>query len=369
MAAAWAACLIPLLSVRVVSRGRNASLPPSIESIAVKSLWAILTFAAVASCGCAAGRVPSVNQSQTPATFADEEPQIERGRPRRFVDGVGWVFGIPEKIALWDRRASNHQVSGETEEKLAEYLAANGMESTKVRINQYDPGGEWRRLVDNKSVGAGWRYTFGAVRTLGYTLLPGRVFSGLAGGDSYNPYTDSIYVYSDIPALAVEQGAHAKNVRWRERPGTYASVYSLPLLALLPEQAAKSEVYEYTSLNGSHAEQVAARDALYPQFGSEIGGQATYLVPGSGVLLSLAGAGVGHVVNAASPSPAVGVEPFAQAAAKFQQPTELAEASSVTAWPSDAPAGVTAAESARAPSDEVQQAAAIESSIDATILR
>ena len=44
-----------------------------------------------------------------------------------------------------------------------------------------------------------------------------------------------------------------------------------------------------------------ARDALYPQFGSEIGGQATYLVPGSSLVFSLAGAGVGHVVNATSP--------------------------------------------------------------------
>jgi hypothetical protein len=322
--------------------------------------------------GCAAARVPRMNQSTATANPVDweAESQVERGRPHKLVDGVGWVFGIPEKIALWDRRASNHDVSAETEEKLSEYLAANGMESTKVRINQYDPGGEWRRLVDNKDVGAGWRYTFGALRTLGYTILPGRIFSGFVGGDSYNPYTDSIYVYSDIPAIAVEQGAQAKNVRWREHPGTYASIYSLPVLSLFPGKAAKSEVYDYVALNGTYEEQVAARDALYPKYGSEIGGQSTYLLPGSGLVLTMAGAGVGHLVNAVTPAPAIGAEPFAQAAAKFHQPTELADAPKVTDWPGEAPAGIPAElPSPTTPFEEVRQAAAEESSVDATILR
>lgn len=337
----------------------------------MKPTLAVSLFVSALSLGCAAGRVPRFDQSNgnASAVSLNGEPQIEHGRPHRFIDGVGWVFGIPEKIALWDRRASNHDVSPETEQKLSEYMAANGMESTKVRINQYDPGGEWRRLVDNKSVGAGWRYTVGALRTLGYTILPGRVFSGFVGGDSYNPYTDSIYVYSDIPAVAVEQGAQAKNVRWREHPGTYASIYSLPVLTLFPGKAAKSEVYEHVALNGTYDEQVATRDALYPKYGMEIGGQTAYLVPGSSIVFSLAGAGVGHVVDAVTPAPAVGAEPFAQAAAKFQQPTELAEAPNVTTWPSEAPEGVPASPPAVEPPAEIRQAAAVDSSVDATILR
>ena len=337
----------------------------------MKPTLAVSVFVSALSFGCAAGRVPRFDQSN--GTYAaaslNGEPQIEHGRPHKFIDGVGWVFGIPEKIALWDRRASNHDVSPETEQKLTEYMAANGMESTKVRINQYDPGGEWRRLVDNKSVGAGWRYTFGALRTLGYTILPGRVFSGFVGGDSYNPYTDSIYVYSDIPAVAVEQGAQAKNVHWREHPGTYASIYSLPVLSLFPGKAAKSEVYEYVALNGTYDEQLAVRDSLYPKYGMEIGGQTAYLVPGSSMVFSLAGAGVGHVVDAVTPPPAVGVEPFAQAAAKFQLPTEFSQASNVTTWPSAVPEGVSATTPAAEPQAEIRQAAAEESSVDATILR
>ena len=39
------------------------------------------------------------------------ETQIERGQSRRFIDGVGWVAGIPDKILLWNRRIENHNVS------------------------------------------------------------------------------------------------------------------------------------------------------------------------------------------------------------------------------------------------------------------
>ncbi|WP_428304467.1 hypothetical protein [Lacipirellula sp.] len=335
----------------------------------MKSRAAVLLLALSIASGCAAHRVPTFDQSPANGVShpLDDSPQIERGDAHPVVDGVGWVLGVPEKIALWDRRASNHQVSADTELKLSEYMAANGMGSTKVRINQYAPGDEWRRLAANKSVGAGWRYTFGAVRTLGYTILPGRVFSGLVGGDSYNPYTDSIYVYSDIPALAVEQGAHAKNVRWRDNPGTYASIYSLPILTLYPERAAKEEVYAHVAQNGTYDEQVAARDALYPQFGSEIGGQTAMFVPGSTIVFSLAGAGVGHAVNAMSPAPEVGMEPFAQAAAKYEQSTELADAPEKTTWPSDFAEGVAPP---AAQSGEVRQANAVEApSSDATILR
>ncbi len=254
----------------------------------VRSL-VVLGMGAVTAVGCARTGV----KQPAAATLAAAEPQVERGRPNRFVDGVGWVLGIPEKVILWDRRAENHDVSAETEQKLAEYLAVNGMTSTKVRVNQYDPGGEWRRLAANKQVGAGWRYTVGALRTLGYTVLPGR----LIGNDGYNPYTDTVSIYSDIPALAMEQGGHAKNVKRRELPGTYAAFTSLPIVALFPEKAAKDDALAYIAWEGTPAEHVAAVKTLYPQYGSEIGGQAGVLVPGAQPLLALAGAGVGHVAG------------------------------------------------------------------------
>jgi hypothetical protein len=217
-------------------------------------------------------------------------PQFEHGQPRKVVDAVGWVFGIPKKIILWDRRAVNHHVSAQTEQDLARYLEANGLTSTKVRINEYDPIGEWQRLRANKEVGAGWRYTVGAFGTLTYTVLPGRLF----GSDGYNPYTDSVYIYSDIPCIAQEQAGYAKLVHARPHPGTYAALTSLPVVQLWPEKKSKNDVLDYTLTYGTPAQQQEAKRVLYAEFGAEVGGQ-TSLVLGSNLPLTLAGAGIGHV--------------------------------------------------------------------------
>ncbi len=84
--------------------------------------------------------------------IADNEPQFERGRKRPLIDGFGWGWGIPSKIMLWDRRAENHRISDETEMIMADYLAANELSEVKVRLNQYRPLDDWRRLV-KKQIG------------------------------------------------------------------------------------------------------------------------------------------------------------------------------------------------------------------------
>ena len=48
--------------------------------------------------------------------------QIERGKPRPVIDGIGWVVGIPSKIILWDRRVDNHNISPETEAAVTQYV-------------------------------------------------------------------------------------------------------------------------------------------------------------------------------------------------------------------------------------------------------
>lgn len=219
-----------------------------------------------------------------------DNPQFEHGKPRKIIDAAGWVFGIPRKIILWDRRAVNHNVSPETEHRLGEYLYANGLVTTKVRVNQYDPVGEWQRLRANKEVGAGWRYTIGAFGALTYTLLPGRVF----GKDRYNPYTDSIYVYSDIPCIAQEQASLAKLVQARSHPGTYATLTYLPIVQLWPKKQTKDDVLDYTLAWGTPADHCEATRIFYAEYGAEVGGQASLFV-GSNLPLTLAGAGIGHV--------------------------------------------------------------------------
>lgn len=218
---------------------------------------------------------------------------VEHGEPSKLIDGVGWVLGIPSKLLLLDKRADNHNVSPETVEQTYDFLAERELDGVMVRVNQYDPVGEWKRLLDNDRVGLPWRATFGAVYTLGYTLIPGR----LVGGDWYNPFTDTVNVYSDVPALAMEQAALADDTRKKSHPGFYSAVRVLPLVGIVHEARAKQAVYQHVDENGTTAERAEARRVLSPQMGRELGGQAAIFVPQGDALLSLGGAAVGHVVG------------------------------------------------------------------------
>ena len=113
------------------------------------------------------------------------------------------------------------------------------------------------------------------IGALGYTLFPGRLF----GTDGYNPYTDSIYVYSDIPCLGQEQAAYAKLIRAHAHPGTYVALTSLPLVRLWPMKQAKDDVLDYSLAQGTLDEQHEAIHVLYSEFGAEVGGQLAIFAP------------------------------------------------------------------------------------------
>jgi hypothetical protein len=219
--------------------------------------------------------------------------QVERGQLRPVLDRVAWVIGIPSKIVLWDRRIDNHWISIETEEAITEYLAANDLTSVKVRLNQYAPGDEWRRLRANDAVGAGWRYTFGTVSWLGDTVLLGRLF----GGDHYNPYTNTVNVYSDVPAIGLHEAGHAKDWARRKYKGTYAALYEIPGVPLWHEAVASRDALRYVSATGSPESQEEAYRLLYPAYGTYIGNAVGDILPGAGIIPYAGAVVAGHIVG------------------------------------------------------------------------
>ncbi|MBA4017524.1 MAG: hypothetical protein C0483_10160 [Pirellula sp.] len=229
----------------------------------------------------------------SPKLVAMTTPQIERGKPRPVLDSVGWVIGIPGKIVLWDRRIDNHRVSPATETAVAEYLAANELSGVKVRVNQYAPMEEWRRLRANQSVGWGWRYTFGTFSWLGYTIFPGRIW----GGDNYNPYTNTLSLFSDVPAVALHEGGHAKDFSRRTYPGTYAAIYALPVVPLWHEGVATRDALGYLREFGSAEEEREAYTLLYPAYGTYVGGAVGDVIPGVGLAAYCAAVAGGHVAG------------------------------------------------------------------------
>lgn len=250
-------------------------------------------------CGrCLAPREISVDEpiaSPELVSLTRREP-VERGEPHKVLDAAGWVFGIPSKIILWDRRVENHRVSATTEGVIADYLADNELDHVKVRINQYAALEDWRRLRSNRTVGWPLRYTLGTLSVAAEAVFPGR----LLGGDHYNPWTATIHLYSDVPAIAIHEGGHAKDFARRGWPGLYAVAFGLPISQLYPEALATGDALAYAERRGD-AELVAeGRRILYPAYGTYLGGAAGQVVGLSVGLPIYAGAVVaGHVAGRA----------------------------------------------------------------------
>jgi hypothetical protein len=225
------------------------------------------------------------------------EAQISRGEPIGWLDGLGhYVFSLPSKLILWNWDVDRHRISPETEEAMRRYLEDNGLHGVKVRLNQYDPGDEWRRLFENQSVGWFWRYTLGILTVGFYTIFPGRLF----GGDNYNPYTHTINIYSDDPAILLHEAGHAKDFARRKYKGSYAALRILPLVPLYHEAVATGDAIGYTIDKQQRTEQKDAYKVLYPAYGTYVSGEGARWFPLNyleSLAIALAGAIPGHIAG------------------------------------------------------------------------
>jgi hypothetical protein len=234
--------------------------------------------------------IPIGNYRVAPELVREAEPMIERGETRPVIDSVGWLFGIPGRLLLWDHRIDNHQISPETEAWLTTYAIENDLQHIKFRLNQYAPLEDFRRLRRNRTVGWGYRYTLGTLSVLGEAVLPGR----LLGGDHYNPYTATVHLYSDVPAIALHEAAHAKDFSRRRYPGTYALAYAVPGLPLWHERIATEEVLDYVQRRADPEIEAEAYRILYPAYGTYVGGALGQALPTYSTPLYLGSVLAGH---------------------------------------------------------------------------
>ncbi|MFL0810837.1 MAG: hypothetical protein K6L76_10515 [Agarilytica sp.] len=217
--------------------------------------------------------------------------QVYQGAPSPILDASDWYWppSLIAKLFLWNKNIDSHEVSQETIDELLLYLDKNDLDDVQVLVNTYKPGLQFSRLFKNREVGAGWRYTLGLLSTSLYAVLPGRFF----GGDHYNPYTNTISIYSDDPAIAIHEGGHAKDFNSRRWKGLNAALYMLPGAALYYEAVATSDALSYLQWECRYNEEKDAYKTLHPAYGTYIGGLA-HTVTG-GVLI---GAIPGHITGA-----------------------------------------------------------------------
>lgn len=218
--------------------------------------------------------------------------QIQRGQPRPVIDAAGRLLGLPNRIAVGDARVDNHNVSPATEMEITNYLEQNGLNSVLVRSNQYAPVDELKRMISNKKIRPIWKSTFGSYNLLKYTLLPGR----LTGGDWYNPYSESLHVYSDSPAVVISRATYAQDLRNRANPGAYAAIKDVPLAGLGHETTATKLALDWYE-SRSPEDYESAREVLYPNLGASYGGQLASFIPYGEVVGRIIGGGVGKLAN------------------------------------------------------------------------
>lgn len=198
------------------------------------------------------------------------EQQFFVGEPHAFLDHADWIWpeSLLRKLMLLDASIDSHQISEETIAALRHYMDENELHNVQVLVNCYKPGNQWMRLFRNRTVGGGWRFTLGILSVASYTIMPGRFF----GGDAYNPYTNTIYLYSDNINVALHEAGHAKDFGRRRMKGTNAAIYSLPLAALYYEANASSDVLSYLHDKQAMSQQAEAYKDLYPAYGTYVAG-------------------------------------------------------------------------------------------------
>lgn len=233
--------------------------------------------------GCATTRYIS---KQNPFPNGD---QIVVGKPNIVIDSLGNIISLPKKIILLDHRVDNHIVSPKTIEVLKQYIKDNpAMQETKVRINQFALVDEFRRLGINQKIHWWWRVFPGIPVTL--ISCAGR----LLGGDNYNPYSDTINIYSDLVPVVLHEAGHAVDTAERVKEG-WADYYTvgriLPPVTFYQEYVASEKTIAYLEKTKNRKEENNAYRVLYPAYGTYAGSYSG-LAYGDAI-----GAAAGHLLS------------------------------------------------------------------------
>ncbi len=226
---------------------------------------------------------------------AEESPEIARGGPSKVLDASDWYwpYSLLSKLLLVEKQVDSHQISEDTVSALVQFCEEHDLGDVKIRVNAYSVGDEWRRTFRNRNIGAFWRYPFGFITWLRYTILPGRFF----GGDNYNPYSNTINLYSDVKPIAWHEAGHALDFAQRQYKGTYAFLYYIPFVNLYHEAVATDKALAYVKQYESVPDQRETHRLLAAAYGTYVGSNATQVVASPTLPWYLGSVAVGHAVG------------------------------------------------------------------------
>ena len=221
---------------------------------------------------------------------------IVRGRPWPFIDTVANLLSVPNKLLFLNADFESHAIDEEVERDLRGFIDRYAIDDVHIRLNAWMPLDELARLWSNRRVSIVLRATIGMLSWVAYCLNIGRLF----GGDHYNPFSDTVNLYSNNRSIALHELGHVKDFRSVRYPGGYALLRMLPVVSLWQEYLASLFAVQYLRELGDHDEELAAYRLLFPAYSTYVFGALLEWFPSSltrGLMLPVIAGG--HVIGEA----------------------------------------------------------------------
>lgn len=199
---------------------------------------------------------------------------VTRGKENKIVDAARSFFSLPAKLLMWNRSVGSGELHEDAEMATKLALVDGDAAGTHISINEYNPNIIWQRTFMNDKTSLLTKLTFGAMTALIYTVVPGRLLYGL--GDHYNPFADTVVLYSDNMDVALHEAGHAIDFSEKQKnhigPGLYTlGRYFFPI-QLYQEAVATGKAFEFTAEHGASEDLKSSYALLFPAFGTYLAG-------------------------------------------------------------------------------------------------
>lgn len=169
-------------------------------------------------------------------------PSPLRGDAHKTMDGIRSALDWPYRVITRKPVPDSWAPTEAQEETILQYLTENDLDDVQVEFNYYSPRHRWRRLRENQGVAPVWKYSFGTLRWVAYTITPGRVL----GATRYDPYSNCLEVNNNRAYESLEEAAEAKISHRIKYPGLfYSTVGNTPVLGVLPEFWSSADIVHY----------------------------------------------------------------------------------------------------------------------------
>lgn len=172
-----------------------------------------------------------------------EDIHVEIGSSQPVIDRVRNILSIPDKLLLGSYAVKSGALSEENLQLVKKYLHKHHLHDVYVSVNQYKPFAVWHRVFTNPKTSFLAKVLFGTPSSLLETLAVTKLTGIL--GDHYNPLSNTLYLFSNHPALALHECGHAKDANSRKNPILYQALNYFPVFSLYQEYLASAYAIEY----------------------------------------------------------------------------------------------------------------------------